>query len=57
MILYSTFGEQCQMEEVDDYNNYHIAFRFDRESNVDCIVKETSDPIVQIWKILETTYM
>ena len=45
------------MEEVDDYNNYHIAFRFDRESNVDCIVKETSVPIVQIWKILETTYM
>ena len=40
MILYLTFGEQCQMEEVDDYNNYHITFKFNRESNVESIVKK-----------------
>lgn len=45
------------MEEVDDYNNYHIAFKFDRESNVERIVKKRSVLIVQIWKILETIYM
>ena len=28
------------MEEVDDYNYYHIAFKFNRESNVERIVKE-----------------
>ena len=28
------------MEEVVDYNNYHITFKFIRESNVDSIVRK-----------------